>query len=123
MLQVQHPADDAVELFGVAGRDPLEFAFLDFDCQGHRVQRLEGWVEGAELVYNTTKRPNVTLLIVLLVMNLLRRHIIRRSDVRERELGFIIKNPRKSKVSQLDVAVQVKEDVAGFQVTVQDFLG
>lgn len=122
LLQVQHPADYALELLRVAGRYPLELALLDLHGQGHGIQRLKRRMQRAELVNNAAERPNVTFLVVLLVVDLLWRHVVGRANVGECELRFIVKHPGQSEVAQFHVAVQIEEDVAGFEVAVQDFL-
>lgn len=116
LLKVQHPADDALELLRVAGRYPLELAFLDLHGQGHRIQRLKRRMQRAELINNAAKRPNVTFFIVLLIVDLLRRHVVGRANMSECKLRFVVKHPRQSKVAQFDVTVQIEEDIARFEV-------
>ena len=69
------------ELVGVTRRNPLVLTFLDFDSQCKLVQRLERWSKGRHFISQAPKRPNVAFLIIVLVINLLRTHVIRRADV------------------------------------------
>ena len=79
-------------------------------------------MQGAQFINNTSKRPNIAFLIVLLVVDLLRRHIVGCSDMRECKLRLIVEHASQTEVSQLHVAIEIQEDVARFQITVQNFL-
>lgn len=79
-------------------------------------------MQGAQFVYYAPKRPNVALFVVFLVVNLLRRHVVRGANVREGELRLVVEHSGQTEVAQFDVAVQVKENVARFQIPVQDLL-
>lgn len=107
LLQVQHPANDTVQLFGVPRGNPLELAFLDLHGKGHRVLGLERRVQGTQLIDYAPKRPNVALLVVLLIVNLLRRHVVRGANVRECELGLVVEHARQAEVAELHIAVEI----------------
>ena len=71
-------------------------------------------MQRTKFVNDATKRPYVAFFVVLLLIYLFRAHVIRCSDVRVGELGLLAHDTSQAEVTELDVGVRVKEDVAGF---------
>jgi hypothetical protein len=111
-----------VQFFAVARGDAVEFAVFYFHCQAHGILRLKRWVQRTKLINNTAQAPNITFFIVLLVMNLFRRHIIWSSDMCKSKLTFLIHHSSKTKISQFHITITVQKNVSRFQVSMEDFL-
>ena len=110
----KHPSYDSLELFRIAGRDTVKGACLDFHGKAEMILGLKRWFESCQLVNDAPKRPNVTLLIVLGVVDLLWAHIVRRANMSVSKLRFAIHHSGQAKVSYLHVAVCVEEYVPRF---------
>lgn len=78
--------DQTEEVLGVAERDSLELALFYLFGEGEGVARLEGSPQCCDFVDEAASRPNIGFLVVLAIAYLLRRHIVRCSDVSLREL-------------------------------------
>ena len=62
-------------------------------------------MQGAQFVYYAPKRPNVALFVVFLVVNLLRRHVVRGANVREGELRLVVEPGDVRAVQQIALAL------------------
>jgi hypothetical protein len=107
LLQIQHPANDPMQLLRVPGGNPVELAFLDLHRESHWILRLKRRVKRTQFVNDAPEGPDVALFIVLLIVNLLRRHVVRSADVGERELRFVVEHAGQAKVAELDIAVEI----------------
>ena len=75
-----------------------------------------------KLVDYATKRPNVTFLIVFLIMNLFRRHVVRSTNVGEGKLRFLVHNSCETEVPQFNITIPVQENISWLQISMQYFL-
>ena len=65
--------------------------------------RLKRWTETSHLVDKTAKRPNITLLVVLLLVDLLWTHVVGRSNIGVRVHTALIENARQAEVTQFRI--------------------
>ena len=63
------------------GRDTIYLAKFDLICKLDLVRRLKRSPQGQHLVDHAASRPDVTLFVVALLLDLLRAHVVRRADV------------------------------------------
>jgi hypothetical protein len=117
----KHPSYDSLKLFRIAGRDTVKCACLDFHGKTEMVLRLKRWSECCQFVNDAPERPNVTLLVVFGVIDLLWAHIVRGANMSVRELRLSIHHSGQAKVSYLDVAVCIEEYIPRFKVSVENF--
>lgn len=87
----------------------------------------EGWNQVDQLEDDAAKTPNICFLVVLLFVNLLRTHVVRRADVCLGQFRIFIvcvsfDYARESEVSKLDVVVRVEEYVAWLEVSMKDLV-
>jgi len=75
-----------------------------------------------KLIDDAPQWPNITLLVILLIINLLGTHIIWCTNMGKSKLGFVIHYSSQAKISKLDITVSVQEDVPWLQVPMEDFL-
>lgn len=123
MAQGNHPLHSLPELFRVLGGDPVVLAGLDLHGETEVAVSFERRPERGHFVHDATERPDVRLLVVLLLVDLLGRHVVRRAHMGLGKLGLAVHDPRQAEVADLGVVVGVKKNVAGLKVAVQDFLG
>ena len=79
-------------------------------------------MQRTQLVQYAAKRPDVTFFIVLLLVDLLRAHVVWSTHMRECELRLVRHDTSEAEVTELHVRVGIEEDVARFEVTMQNFL-
>ena len=82
----------------------------------------EGWAQGRHLVDDAAKRPDVALFIVLLIVDLLWAHVVRCANVGLGKHGLLIHNSGEAEITQFSVSLTIEENVAGFEITVEDLL-
>ena len=80
---------------------------------------MKGVFQGAKLVQDTTKSPNVRLVSVGLVLANLWRHVIWSSLHGHGVILSAFKNFRYTEVSKLDGIIFGQEDILGFDISVQ----
>ena len=95
--------DDAPKVVGVAGWDALIGPFLDLKRQSKLILRLKRRTKTSHLIHETAKRPNITLLVILLLVNLLWAHVVGRAHVCVRVHAALIEDARQAKVTQLGI--------------------
>jgi len=78
--------------------------------------------EGCNLIDDAPRRPNITFLIVLLVINLLRTHVVGGAHVGLGEDRVLIHHPGEPEVAQLHIVVAVQKHIPWLQVSMQDLL-
>ena len=59
----------------------MVLTFLNLNGQGELVKGLEWWAKARHFIGQAPERPNITFLIIVLVIYLLRTHVIRRADI------------------------------------------
>ena len=119
---MKHPADCAVEILRVVFRDALEAARVNLHGKGKLVGRVERRAESGELVQQASHSPNVSALIILLRVGLLRSHVEGRADVGVGELRHAFQRSGEPEVAELCVVVAVEEHVGRLDVAVQNGL-
>ena len=80
----------------------------------------EGRMQSCHLINNTTQGPDIALLIVLWLIDLLRAHIVRSTHMGICKLGLLVHCPSQAKISNLYVLTQIEENIARLQISVQD---
>jgi len=75
-----------------------------------------------KLIDDASQWPNITFLIILLIINLLRTHIIWCTNMGKSKLGFVVHYSSQAEISKLDITVSIQEDVSRLQVSMEDFL-
>ncbi len=68
------------------------------------------------LVNYAASAPNITLLVILLIVDLFRTHVIGGADMSVGIHRVLVHHPGQPKVTKFDVLFGVEEDVAGFQI-------
>ena len=122
LVQPQHALNQVPELAAVNFRDTLILTFLDLEGQGELVLSFERWPQCGHLVGEAAQRPDVTLLIVALLVDLLGAHVVRRADVGLSVDTALVEHSCQTKVTQLRSRLSINEDISRFEVTVQDSL-
>lgn len=89
-VYLQHLLDYFLQVLGVTLRYAVDLAFQDLLGQSQVGLRFERRLERDKLVHDTAHRPNVRLLVVGDLIDLLRTHVIWRADVRCRQLFLIL---------------------------------
>ena len=89
-------------------------------CKGHVVGGHERRLPRGEFVHETPKSPDVALLVVRLLLAHLWGEVQWSSHPSLSKLRAWVEGPPESHVPDLDVAVPIQEDVAGFDIPVQD---
>ena len=117
----EHGRDEVHQLVRVVRRDAVQLACPDFYCELVVGCRLEWSSQCCDLVDDAAQRPDIALLVILLVIDLFWAHVVGRADVRVGEDRLVPHDARKAKVSQLHVVVCVEEYIAGLQITMEDF--
>ena len=84
---------------------------------------LKGRPQSGKLIDDAAEGPDVGLLIVALVVDLLGAHVIGRADVGVGEHTIVVHHAGETEVADFDVVVGVKENVTGLEIAVDDFLG
>lgn len=84
------------------------------------VCRLKRRPQADHFIEDAAKRPNIRLRVVVRLFDLLRRHVVRCSDIGVRVLRLGGQNPAKPEISELHIVVLVEEKVARLQVSVQN---
>lgn len=64
---------------------------------------LERRMEGGELVDDAAERPDVALLVVLHIIDLLWAHVVRGANMRVGKLAFLIHNSRQTEIPNFDI--------------------
>ena len=83
---------------------------------------LEWRSQGGHFVCEAAERPNITLLVVLLLVDLLGTHVVRGAHVGLGIHGAVVEHARQSKIAQLGILVRVKKDVSWLQISMQNSL-
>ena len=78
--------------------------------------------EAEHLVDDTAGRPNIAFLIVALLLDLLRAHIVRSAHMGVCKDTFIAHDPGQAEIAQFYVLICIKHHVTGLQVTMKDFV-
>lgn len=73
---------------------------------------LERWVQSSHFVENASKWPDVTLLIVVLVINLFRTHVVGSPYVSLSIHALISQDSRKSKIAKFHVFFAINENIS-----------
>ena len=105
LVLLQHRLYQVPELVGVTRRNPLVLTLLDLDGECELVQCLEGWPKSRHFISQAPQRPNITFLVIALVIDLLGTHVVGRADVRLSEDRSIIENASQAKITQLGVLI------------------
>ena len=103
-------------------RDALNLAQFDLICKLDLVSGFERSPQREHLVDDAARRPDITLLIVALLLNLLWAHVVRCADMGVGKDRLVAHHPAQPEIAQLHVLVRVEEDVAWFEVPVQDLV-
>ena len=74
-------------------------------------------LEGAKLVKNAAKRPNITLMIVGLLLAQLRAEVVRRADNGVSEVRRLVQHLRHTQIPNLDLVFLSQEHVNGLDVS------
>jgi hypothetical protein len=74
----------------------------------------------ADFIQESTRAPNIGLLSVIRRFNLLRRHIVRRPNVRRSVYTVLPENPGQAKIAKLQIHIPVKKHVLGLDVSVNN---
>lgn len=77
------------DLIRVVGRNAVYLAKLDLVCKLDLVGGFKGCAQGEHLIEYAASRPDITFLVVSLLRNLLRAHVIWRAYMRIGKDGFI----------------------------------
>ena len=121
-LKRDHLLDDLEDFIGVVRGDTIDLTELNLVGELDLIGRLEGRPQGEHLVDHAAGRPDIRLLVVPLLLDLLGAHVVRRADVRVGEDGFVAHDPTQPKITQLHVVIGVEEDVSGLQISMQDLV-
>ena len=120
LVHAQHLLDDALQVVRVVTRDSVELAFLDLHRKRKAVLGLERRLQRRSFVDNAPERPDVAFVVVLLFVDLFRRHVVGCPDVRVRVHRLVSEHLRQSEVAQLHVRVFSDKDVCRLDVSVQN---
>lgn len=103
----KHPGDNSLKLIRVFTWDPFKLSCLDLHSEGEMVLSLKRRMQCCSLIDYTPKRPYITLVIVFAFINLLWRHVVRRTYVSVSELGFFIHHSSQAKITYLHIAIGI----------------
>jgi hypothetical protein len=78
---VEHRANNTPKIFRIRLGNAFKFAVFDFHGQVKVVGGLERRMKSSHFVNTASKRPNITLIVVVLLIDLLRAHVVRRAHV------------------------------------------
>lgn len=120
-IGLQHRADH----FGRGrpqGRRDTIVALADLCVRILQTLGLERWLANEQRVHDATDRPNVDLVAVALLVQNLRRDVVRRSAQRLLAFPFVLNFGGQPKVTDLDVQLVVQEQIAQLQISVDDVL-
>ena len=121
-LKRDHLLDDLEDLVGVVRGDTIDLTKLNLVGELDLIGRLEGRPQGEHLVDHAAGRPDIRLLVVPLLLDLLGAHVVRRANVRVGEDGFVAHDPAQPEIAQFHVVIGVEEDVSGLQISMQDLV-
>lgn len=57
-------------------------ALYDLFRQGKMVCSFKGWTQGYDFIHDATERPDVSLFVIVRLIDLLRAHIVWRAHIR-----------------------------------------
>ena len=114
LVLIEHRLYDTPKFVAEVLGNAIEVTLFYFQGESQLILCFERRSQSGHLVGETTKRPDVTLLIILLLVDLLGAHVVGRSDVGLGVHRTIIQDSGQSKVSQLCILANVKEDVSWF---------
>jgi len=80
-LLLQHGLNDAPKFVREVNRDAFVLTFFDLKGKSELVLSLERWSECRHFISQAAQAPYVALLIVLLLVDLLRAHVVRCANV------------------------------------------
>ena len=80
------------------------------------------YVEGAEFVENTSECPHIRLIAIPPILTDLGTEIVRSAHKRICRLLHSLQNLTDTKISNLNSAVRVEEDIAALNIPVEDFI-
>ena len=110
----QHGFDDTPKFIAIVGRHAVEVPVFYFQSKGQLILCFKRRSQGSHLVSQAPERPNITLFVVLLVVDLFWAHVVGCADVCLGVNGVTVKDARQAKVTQLDILAPVEEDVSWF---------
>lgn len=120
LVQVHHPLYYFEQLLRVLTGYPLYLPLFYLHSQLYLIGGLERSSQSGDLVYHAASWPNVALLIVLLLWNLFRGHVIGSAYVSVGIYWLVTHYSGKAEVAQFNIATAVQEDIAWLEVSVQD---
>jgi len=115
---VDHPSNNLLQIFWIAHWDPFNFSSYNFARQIQMGACLERRMQSNHLVYNASKRPNVSFMIVICLFNLFGGHIIRCANTSMSVLALSGQYSAQAEVAKFDIILQVKKDISRFQIPV-----
>ena len=95
-------------------------SFFDFESKSQLILGLERRSKCGKFVNKTAERPDITLFIIFLFVDLLRAHVVGCAYVRLRVHWTLVHYTCKSEVPKLRILGSVQKDVTWLQVSVQN---
>lgn len=99
LIESEHALDDCPELLRVELGYSFVLSFFDFQSKCQLILCLKRWSERSHLVREAAKGPDVTLFIILLLINLFRAHVVRCAYVSLGIHAALIEHASKAKVA------------------------
>lgn len=76
--------------------------------------------KSCHLIDDTSCTPDVALFVVLLIVNLLWRHIVWGTDMSIGEDGVLIHDSGEPEITKLDVLALIQEDIPRLQISMKN---
>ena len=117
----QHLCNDAFQVVRISWRDRWVISAENLQHKAlHRVG-VKSVSQSYHFIENTTKRPNIGLLVVRLLLTNLRWQVVWSTNSCLRAIISVLEDASDSEIANLDLAALCHENVLGFQIAMKDF--